>query len=89
MGTYLGLKIRDRLTISKDCIIYHLLLFVFIGTLCLLRLAPATILAAFLPILIRGSSAIAYLPKTLSLKRIGFSELAYALFFTLMLVHLL
>ncbi len=73
--------LRDSLTISRRCIIYHLLLFVFIGTLYLLQLVPAMIFVAFLPILIRGSIAITYFPKTLSLKRIGFSELAYALFF--------
>lgn len=82
-------SLRDRLAISRGCIIYHLLLFVFIGTLCLLRLVPAMIFAAFLPILIRGIIAIVHLPKTLSLKRIGFSELAYALFFMLMLIQLL
>jgi len=30
-------SLRDRLTISRGCIIYHLLLLVFIGTLCFLK----------------------------------------------------
>jgi len=81
--------LKDRLTISRGCIIYHLLLFVFMSVLCLLQLAPAMIFAAFLPILIRGGIAVTRFPKTLSLKRIGFSELAYALFFMFMLVQFL
>ena len=79
--------LKDRLAISTSCITYHLLLFPFIGTLCLLQLTPAMVFVAFLPILIRGIAAIAHFPKTFSLKRIGFSELAYALFFMVILVQ--
>jgi hypothetical protein len=81
-------KMRVKRQINKDestlitlaCHMYHVFLIVILAGLAVYHLVPTLTLAAFIPIVIRAFQG-AQTNNKLNLKRIGFAEVAFTLFF--------
>jgi hypothetical protein len=72
--------------IRWPCVVYHAVLIVALGALSLLRLVPWPILLAFAPALWRAAVGLRRISASLNVRRLGWSEVAVATAFVLLLI---
>ncbi len=70
----------------RSCVFYHVLLFVVIPSLVMVRVIPWPVLLAFAPALWRAAAGLRREETGLNVRRLGWSEVAVASTFVLLLI---
>jgi len=70
----------------RSCVLYHVLLFVVIPSLVMVRVIPWPVLLAFAPALWRAAAGLGREESHLDVRRLGWSEVAVASAFVLLLI---
>ncbi|MGE5850865.1 MAG: YwiC-like family protein [Candidatus Methylomirabilota bacterium] len=70
----------------RSCVLYHVLLFVVISSLVMIQVIPWPVLLAFAPALWRAAAGLGRKATRLDVRRLGWSEVAVASAFVLLLI---
>lgn len=76
----------ERFRFAWPVFVYHLLLVLLLASAVLLESLPAMVLVAFTPAVLRAHALLLHLGQRFPIKRLGWTEVAHALLFAVLLI---